>query len=131
MPQQPVEVILMRQLASYLATPIFVVDPDGRLLYYNEPAELMLGRRFEDVGEMPLEEWTRVFEPTDEDGRPLPPEQLPLVVALRERRPVSRGLWISGLDGVARKIQLTAIPLEGLAQRNLGAVAIFWGDDRA
>ena len=33
--QKAIEVILMRQLASYLAMPIFVVDPDGNLLFYN------------------------------------------------------------------------------------------------
>jgi hypothetical protein len=31
----PVELILMRQLASYLATPIFLVDADGTLVFYN------------------------------------------------------------------------------------------------
>ena len=30
-----VEIILMRQTASYLAIPIFVVDPNGDLVYYN------------------------------------------------------------------------------------------------
>ena len=34
-----VEIILMRQFASYLALPIFVVDPKGDLIYFNEPAE--------------------------------------------------------------------------------------------
>ena len=43
MPGQPIEIILMRELADHLATPIFVVDPDGDLLFYNEPAEKLLG----------------------------------------------------------------------------------------
>jgi len=63
-----IEVILTRQLASYLATPIFIVDPTGTLLYYNEPAELVLGRRFEETGEMPIEEWSTIFVPVDDDG---------------------------------------------------------------
>ena len=46
MAQKDVEVILMRQLASYLAVPIFLVDPAGNLIFYNEPAERLLGRRF-------------------------------------------------------------------------------------
>jgi hypothetical protein len=33
-----VEIILMRQTASYLATPIFVIGPTGDLIYFNEPA---------------------------------------------------------------------------------------------
>jgi hypothetical protein len=54
MAPKAVELILMRQLASYLAMPIFLVDPDGNLLYYNEPAEYLLGRRYDETGEMPL-----------------------------------------------------------------------------
>jgi PAS domain-containing protein len=42
--QHDVELILMTQVASYLATPIFVVDPNGDLVYFNEPAEQLLGR---------------------------------------------------------------------------------------
>ena len=33
MPQKPIELILMRQLASSLATPIFLVDADGTLVF--------------------------------------------------------------------------------------------------
>ena len=35
MAHEEIEVILARQLASYLAMPIFIVDPQGTLLYYN------------------------------------------------------------------------------------------------
>ena len=126
MPQHEVEVILARQLASYLAIPIFLVDSQGNLLFFNEPAELILGRRFEETGKMPLEEWSTIFTPTDEDGAPIPPEEVPLVVALSQRRPVHRALYIEGLDGVRRAIEVTGIPLFGQADRNLGALALFW-----
>jgi len=126
MAQKPVEIILMRQLASYLVMPIFVVDPAGRLLYYNESAELLLGRRYEDTGEMPLEEWSVIFTPTAEDGSLIPPEALPLVIALEKHRAAHRAFWIRGLDGVRRRIEVTAFPLEGQGRRRLGAVAIFW-----
>ena len=126
MAQKPVEIILMRQLASYLAMPIFVVDPAGRLLYYNEAAELLLGRRYEDTGERPLDEWSAIFTPTAEDGSPLPPEALPLVIALQKHQAAHRAFWIRGLDGVRRRIEVTAFPLEGQGRRRLGAVAIFW-----
>ena len=45
MPQKDIELILMRQLANYLAVPILVVDSAGTLLFYHEPAEGLLGRR--------------------------------------------------------------------------------------
>ncbi len=127
--QKQIEVILMRQLASYLTMPIFVVDADGNLLFYNEAAEALLGRRFDEAGEMSMEVWSTAFSQTEEDGSPLAPERLPLVIALRERRPAHRILRITGLDGVSRRIEVTAFPLEGQGGRHLGAVATLWGVD--
>jgi PAS domain-containing protein len=126
MSQKEIEVILTRQLASYLAMPVFIVDEEGDLLFYNEPAETILGRRFDETGEMPREEWSITFKPTDANGVLIPPEGLPLVIALNERRPAHRSFWIRGLDGVLRYIEVTAFPLIGQSDRNLGAVAIFW-----
>lgn len=126
MGQKPIEVILMRQLASYLPIPIFVVDAEGTLLYYNEPAEPLLGRRFDEAGEMSLEVWSTIFVPTDERGAPLAPDLVPLVVALRERRPVHRTIGITALNGVKNRIEVTAFPLESQEAQHLGAVAMFW-----
>src|SRR5688500_11958918 len=124
--QKEIELILARQLASYLIMPIFIVDPQGNLIYYNEPAELILGRRFEETGEMPVAEWSTLYQPEDETGNPLAPEFLPLVVALTNHAPAHRNMWIQGLDGVRRLIEVTAFPLNGQAERHLGALAIFW-----
>jgi PAS domain-containing protein len=126
MPQQEIEMILVRQLASYLAMPIFIVDPEGTLVFYNEPAEPIVGRRFEETGEMPIAEWSTIFEPTDEAGQPIAPKDNPLVIALTERRPAHRTLWIWGLDRVQRHLEVTCFPLIGQANRYLGAIAIFW-----
>src|SRR5439155_14312551 len=126
MAQYEIEVILLRQLASYLAMPIFIVDPRGRLVFYNEPAEIILGKRFEETGEMSAEEWSEVFQLTDEQGRPLEPEAVPLMIALNDRRPTHGSLWIRGLDGVRRHIEATAFPLVGQSDRFLGAVVLFW-----
>lgn len=126
MPTHEVEVILMRQLASYLATPIFLVDPAGDLVYYNEPAEEILGRRYQETGPMPASEWATVFTPTDADGLSLPADELPLVIALKEHRAAHRRFHINGLDGRGRQIEVTGIPLLGQEGRLLGALAIFW-----
>jgi PAS domain-containing protein len=131
MAQKGIELILTRQLASYLVLPIFLVDPDGTLLYYNEPAEAILGRRFDETGEMPVDDWSRAFAPTDDDGLPLPPEALPLVVAMAENRPAHRPFNIRGMDGVVRRLEVTAFPLIGQANTKVGAVAIFWETDSA
>ena len=126
MSQHDIEVILFRQLASSLAMPIFIVDPDGTLIFYNEPAEAILGSRFEETGEMEIGEWSSTFSPTDEHGHKIDSDALPLTIALRERRPAHGRLWIRGLDQVPRLIEVTALPLIGLSNRYLGAAAIFW-----
>ena len=126
MAQHDIELILLRQLASYLAMPIFVVDPEGALIYYNEPAEQLLGKRFVDTGAMPAEEWGSIFHPKAADGSPLAVGDLPLVIAVQEGRPAHRRISIEGLDDVERLIDITAFPLVGHAGRQLGAVATFW-----
>lgn len=128
MSQHPIEVILAKQLADHLVSPVFIVDPDGSLLYFNEPAESLLGLRFEETGTMPVDVWGTAFRPTDVEGRALTPEELPLVVALRERVPAHGQLWIRGLDEVQRRVDVVAFPLEGNGGRRLGAVAVFTGD---
>src|SRR6266487_4028435 len=122
MSQKEIEMILARQLASCLALPIFLVDPGGALVFYNEPAEAILGRRFEETGEMPASEWSSFFSPTDSAGAPVQPGAMPLTIALEEGRPSHHRFWIRGLDNVSRHIEVTAIPLLGQAQRHLGAM---------
>jgi PAS domain-containing protein len=126
MTQKEIEVILARQLADNLAMPIFIVDPQGALIFYNEPAQRILGLRYEETGELPAEEWSAMFQPTDVEGNPLPPEALPLIIAVTRRQPAHLRFWIRSLDGSSRQIQATAIPLLGQANRFLGAMAIFW-----
>jgi PAS domain-containing protein len=124
--QRPIELILLRQLASYLDIPIFVVDVEGRLVYYNEPAEPLLGVRFDEVGVIETADWLATFRPGDESGALLPPDEVPILIALRRRTPVHGELWISGLDGIRRPIGATALPLVGHGGSHLGAVAFFW-----
>jgi PAS domain-containing protein len=129
MAQQPIELILTRQLASYLATPMFLVGPEGELLFYNEPAEALLGYRFDEALEIPLEEWASAYQlfntSTDE---PLTTDEFPVVAALRERRPHHTSLLYQRPDGVRLPIVATSIPLIGGGGELLGAVAIFWED---
>jgi PAS domain-containing protein len=127
--QKAVELILMRQLAAYLATPILLFDAEGNLLFFNEAAEQFIGRRFADAGELPSTDWIRSMPLYAEDGSPLPPEQRPLLVALRERRPVHSRLRAPAAGGRMRNVASTVIPLEGQSGRLLGGAIIFWGMD--
>lgn len=123
--------ILARGLASSVATPMFIVDPDGTLVFYNEPAEQILGRSYADAGELTAEEWGgTMFSPEHPDtGESMALEDMPLSVALRERRPAHRSMRILGGDGARRVIEVTAFPLFARSDDFVGAVAIFWEEE--
>ena len=126
MPQNALEIILTRQLASCLRVPVLIVDASGDLLFFNESAEPILGKRFEETGTIRRGEWSRLFQPTNNDGTPVPREEQPLFIATRQHRPAYRSSWIRGLDGVNRCIEGIAFPLRGLTGHFLGAMGVFW-----
>lgn len=126
MAQKPIELILSRHLAGNLAMPVFLVDADGTLVFYNEPAERVLGKRFEETGEMPATEWASEWSPERDDGTPIPAEELPLTVAVREARPAHGSFVIRSLDGRRHHIEVTAIPLVRAGDQIVGAAAFFW-----
>jgi PAS domain-containing protein len=123
---RPIELLLVRQLASYLTPIIYVVGADGGVLFWNEPAERLLGRRFDETDPTSVEEISEQLQPSDEKGRPIALEERPMIVAVREQRPAHRRSIVRTLDGRAREIEGLAFPLVASAGRQLGAVGIFW-----
>jgi PAS domain-containing protein len=119
--------ILAREFASNLATPTLITDETGRLVFYNEAAEGVLGRSFSEVGEIPIDEWTAQFSPRSvETGEPLPLERRPTGIALQERRAAHERMLITSVDGVEREDAVTAFPLFAHTDELVGTVTIFW-----
>ena len=118
--------ILAREFASNLATPIYIADAEERLVYFNEPAEKIAGRSFAETGEIPIREWAEMLAPQTPDGQPLRREEMPGGIAFTERRPAHGSLSITGLDGVRREIATTAFPLFGPDEEFNGIMVIFW-----
>jgi PAS domain-containing protein len=125
--QHPVEIILARGFVSNLATPAFLVDANGTLVFYNEAAAALLGVGFEEAGPMPAQEWGTRFDPIGPDGAELALEELPLAIALNQGRPAHREMRIRGADGEERALEVTAFPVVGHDGQS-GAIAIFWSD---
>jgi PAS domain-containing protein len=121
-----VEMILTRHLASCLAIPIFIVDPSGALVFFNESAEPILGRRFADCGELTIHEWASAFTPVERAGASPFPDEQPFIDVLLNRRPAQLGLWMQRPDGERRHVEITTFPIIGQADRHLGAVAVIW-----
>ena len=126
----PLQLILARNLLSRLSTAAFLVDADGDVLFFNEAAGAMLGRRYEETGKMLAGDWTSTFGPFDDDGQPIPFNELPLTAALRGNRPAHAGFRIRSATGVDHKIEASALPIIGDSSFH-GAMIVFWpvGED--
>lgn len=123
--QRPLELILARNLISGLSTPAFLVDAEGVVVFYNEAAGVLLGRRFEEAGRIPPDEWTRAYGPYGDDGEPVPFDELPLTIALRKGRPAHHRHQIQTVDEGRREIEVSAIPIV-TTEGTSGALGIFW-----
>ena len=124
--QKNVVLILAREFATRLSTPMFIADAEGRLVFYNEPAEEVIGRSFAESGEMTADTWGALLQIEDLDGNPIPLERRPSGIALLERRASHQAFRMTGLDGVTRIVSATAFPLFGREDELLGLVLIFW-----
>ena len=120
--------ILAREFASTLATPMLLTDENGTLIFFNEAAEAIIGGTLAEAGEMPFEEWSAKAAPRTAAADPLPLERRPAAIALYERRAAHERFRVTGLDGAEREIAVTAFPLFAHADEFVGVVGIFWGD---
>ena len=119
--------ILAREFASNLATPTLIADAEGRLVFYNEAAEEVIGGSFAEAGEMPVDEWTASFAPRTRDSEePLPAESRPVRIALDQQQAAHEQFRVTNRDGVVQDVAVTAFPLFAHADEFVGIVAIFW-----
>jgi hypothetical protein len=123
--QRPLELILARNLLSTLSTPAFLANQPGDIVFYNEAAGMLLGRRFEESGTMSPEDWLEAFGPIDDDGNPIPMEQQPLTVALRSNRAGYARHRIKSLSGAEHQVEVSGVPVIGV-DGFLGAMVFFW-----
>jgi hypothetical protein len=54
--------IIARELASNLATPMFLIDATGTLVFYNDAAEQLIGKPFAQLGPIDALEFGAVLE---------------------------------------------------------------------
>jgi PAS domain-containing protein len=123
--QKPLELILARNLLSAIQTPAFLVGDHGALLYFNDAAAVMLGRRFEETGAMAADVWIAEFGPFDEDEQPIPYDEIPATAALRHNHPFHGNFRICAAGGNHQDVAASAIPIVGAAGSS-GAIVIFW-----
>jgi PAS domain-containing protein len=124
-----VELILLRQLLSRLPLPASLVDAEGTVVYVNPATERLLGFDFGEKGEFPISHLRELVDPRGPDESHMDVRDMPLVVALHDRRPQQYQMIIHDRAGVPHRIVTTALPLDGQGGISLGAMNFFWEVD--
>ena len=84
---------LYRDLLNALPAAIYTTDAQGRINFYNEACVDFSGRR----PVLGVDQWCVTWKLFQLDGTPMPHDQCPMAIALREGRPVH------GLEAVAER----------------------------
>jgi PAS domain-containing protein len=114
-----------RNLLSSLSTPAFLADRTNAIIFYNEAAGALLGRRFEETGTLSAERWLNDFGPLDERGEPIALEDQPVTAALRANSAVHARHRIRSLGGAVHEVEVSGMPLIGTDGFH-GAMVFFW-----
>ena len=103
-----------------LGVAVYMTDAEGRITYFNEAAVALWGRR-PDLGEQWCGSW-RLYWP---DGRPMPHDECPMAVALKEDRAI-RGVEaeLERPNGTRAVFMAYPTPLHAEAGRMAGAVNV-------
>ena len=103
-----------------LGVAVYTTDAEGGITYFNEAAIALWGRRPE-LGEQWCGSW-RLYWP---DGRPMPHDECPMAIALKEDRPI-RGVEaeLERPDGTRAVFMAYPTPLHDTSRRLVGAVNV-------
>jgi PAS domain-containing protein len=118
--------ILARELSANLATPMFLLDARGMMVFYNDAAALLIGRPFTEMGEIAASEFGADLELATPDGAPLRRRDSPSGVAWLERRPAHQTILATMYNGRRLLLDNTAYPLFGAAGEMHGVISVFW-----
>lgn len=124
--QKPLELILARNLLTSISTPAFLVDGEGTMVFYNEAAAALLGRSFEEAGQMSKEEWTAAFGPLSNGNQPYELDQISLTQAIQAGQPAHGSFSIRTARSEKQKVEAAAFPLVTSEEGPSGAMVMFW-----
>jgi len=111
--------MLGTELLNALPVAVYTTDAEGRITYYNEAAAELWGHR----PQLGSSHWCGSWKIYWPDGRPLPHDQCPMAVTLKEGRPVR------GIEAIAERPDGTRVnflpfptPLYDASGRLTGAI---------
>ena len=89
-----------RQLLDALPAAVYTTDAAGRITFYNEAAVKFSGRR----AQLGIDQWCVTWRLYWPDGRPLPHDECPMAIAIKQNQPVR------GAQAVAERPDGTRVP---------------------
>src|SRR5262245_49539385 len=107
------------ELLKALPAAVYTTDEAGRVTFYNETAAALWGIR----PELGKSEWWGSWRLYWPDGRPMPHDECPMAVALKEKRAIYRAEAIAERpDGTRISFLAYATPLFADSEKLIGAV---------
>lgn len=89
-----------RDLLGALPAAVYTTDADGRITYYNQAAVELAGRE----PTLGSDEWCVTWKLYHADGSPMPHDECPMAIALKEDRPVQ------GAEAIAERPDGSRVP---------------------
>jgi hypothetical protein len=106
---------------------MFLVDEEGTLVFYNDAAEVMLGKTYAEVGAITVVDFGQMLNPEYEDGTPMRRRDSPPGIAFVQQRPAHARLLATPLSGGDKQTwEVTAYPLFGRTGDMHGVLTVFW-----
>jgi PAS domain-containing protein len=131
MASHPIELILARNLISELTLAALLSSSDGEVVFFNDAAGEILGRRFEDLGPLTAEQWDFEFGPREESLQPGWSDLLPHRAA-EPQDPPDNGRAHLELRGKLVELGFVRVPISTI-EGFRGAILLLWpvaGDGR-
>jgi PAS domain S-box-containing protein len=108
-----------REMVDALPVAVYTTDAEGRLTHFNPTAAEFSGR----TPELGVDQWCVTWKLYYPDGRPMPHEEAPMAIALKEMRPVrGRQAIAERPDGERRWFEPYPTPLFDATGRLSGAI---------
>ena len=110
-----------RKLLEAIGLAVYTTDTEGRITLFNEAAVALWGR----TPELGVDMWCGSYRIFTVDGEPMPLEDCPMGVALRENRPVyGQEIVVERPDGTQARVMPYPMPLRSATGVVTGAVNV-------
>lgn len=125
MSQKSIELIFFRQLVSYLAIPVFIIDISGNLIFCNDACERILNFNLSKKGEIKSAEWCTRFLMHGSDGESPHDNKLSHLISEFKYQLVHQYFYLKNFEDKIKQVEVFVIPITNQMNVYLGSVVFF------